>query len=131
MFANPIISIAGPGLDAPSHEAAVRYLYVLAPVAFLAAVNGILYSLCQAEDLFAAIAIGAFVGTVTTFVIMLMLWGSLNLMALAVGDAGRAARRRADPASSRPPGVRRAAPHAALVAASTSGRSCAMPRRSR
>lgn len=84
VFANPIISIAGPGLDEPSHEAAVRYLYVLAPVAFLSAVNGILYSLCQAEDLFAAIAIGAFVGTVSTFAIMLVLWGSLNLMALAV-----------------------------------------------
>ena len=61
------------------------YLYVLAPVAFLAAVTGILYSLCQAEDLFAAIAIGAFVGTIVTFVIMVVLWGSLNLMALAVG----------------------------------------------
>ena len=85
VFANPIISIAGPGLDAASHDGAVQYLYVMAPVAFLAAVSGILYALCQAEDLFASIAIGSFVGTVTTFVIMLLLWGSLNLMALAVG----------------------------------------------
>ena len=85
VFASPLISIAGPGLDQASHDLAVQYLYVLAPVAVVSAITGILYALCQAEDLFAAIAIGAFVGTAATFVIMIVLWGSLNLMGLAIG----------------------------------------------
>lgn len=85
VFASPLISIAGPGLDTASHDLAVQYLYVLAPVAFVAAITGILYALCQAEELFAAIAIGSFIGVAVTFVLMIVLWGSLNLMGLAVG----------------------------------------------
>lgn len=83
LLAGTAVSITGPGLDATSHDQAVRYLQFLSPIAFIAAVTGILYALCQAEERFRAIAIGSIVGTATTLVTMIVLWNSFRLGALA------------------------------------------------
>lgn len=78
-------SLAGPGLDAAAHAAAVDYLRILAPIAFLAASGAILYSVCQAEERFSEIAIASFTGTAVTLLIMLAFWEPLHLGALAIG----------------------------------------------
>ena len=80
------IAITGPGLNPTDQAAAVGYLQLLAPVAFVAAVTGILYAICQAEERFAAIAWATLAGSVTTAGTLLLLWPQLRLGALALGN---------------------------------------------
>jgi putative peptidoglycan lipid II flippase len=84
--AGPAISITGPGLDEASHDAAVGYLHIVAPLSFISAVSAIFYAVCQAEERFAVIAWAILIGSIATLATMLILWGPLYLGALAVGS---------------------------------------------
>ena len=86
LFAPFAIAIAGPGLAAGPRNEAIGYLRLLAPVTFVAAVSGVLYGVLQAEERFAAIAAATFAGAATTLGAILVLWSSLGLGALAVGN---------------------------------------------
>lgn len=84
-FAGLAVSVTGSGLPAQYQSSAVQYLHIVAPIAFVSGISGILFAVCQAEEYFAPVA-WATVGTsVTTLVIMLLLWDRLGLTAYAVG----------------------------------------------
>ena len=80
------IAIAGPGLNEASREAAVSYLHVVAPLAFVMAVSAILAGVSQAEEQFAAIAASSFAGAAVNLVTTLVLWQSAGLGALALAN---------------------------------------------
>lgn len=86
LLAGVAVTITGPGLSPAGHESAVLYLRLLAPLAFVAAVSGILYGVCQAEERFAGIAWSTIAGAVTLFASVVLLWDALGLGALAVGN---------------------------------------------
>ena len=85
-FGPVTIAIAGPGLDESGREAAVTYLHVVAPLAFVMAVSAILSGVCQAEEHFAAIAASSFAGAAVNLATTLLLWRSLGLGALALAN---------------------------------------------
>jgi putative peptidoglycan lipid II flippase len=85
-LADPLMSIAGPGLSAAGHDEAVGYLRLLAPTTVFAAVAGVLYAVCQAEGYFKAIAVSLIVAPTTTLLTMLLLWDRLDLGAYALGS---------------------------------------------
>ena len=80
------IGVAGPGLDAPSRAAAVGYLHVVAPLAFVNGILAILSGVCQAEERFKALAASSFFGALVTLSVTLLLWGPLGLGALALAN---------------------------------------------
>jgi putative peptidoglycan lipid II flippase len=80
------VTIAGPGLSTATHNSAMGYLHLVAPLAFISAVSGVLYGVCQAEEHFAAIAWSGMAGSAVTLATTLMLWHSLHLGALALGN---------------------------------------------
>ena len=86
VFAGLVVMIVGPGLNEGSRGSAIGYLHLLAPVAFFAAVAGILTSICQAEERFTSIALATLSGPVTTLAVLLLLWGPLGLGAYALGN---------------------------------------------
>jgi putative peptidoglycan lipid II flippase len=86
IFAPVAIAIGGPGLSLAARAMAIAYLQVLAPLAFVSALSGILYGLCQAEERFAAIAWSGLAASATTLATLLVLWPWLQLGALAVGS---------------------------------------------
>ena len=86
VFAPAAVAIAGPGLTPAGRESAIAYLPVLAPIAFVAAVSAILYSVCQAEEQFVAMSIATLAGSAATLGTMLALWELMGLGALAVGS---------------------------------------------
>ncbi len=79
------VVITGPGLSEAGQEQAAAYLRFLAPSTIVAAISGILYAVCQAEELFATIAWSIFAGAAVGLATMLVLWDALNLWAYAVG----------------------------------------------
>lgn len=83
LFAGSAVGIIGPGLSQASQLDAAVYLRFLAPVAFFAAMSGVLTSICQAEERFLALAIASFVGPVVALVALIALWHSLGLTAYA------------------------------------------------
>ena len=85
-FGATAIAIAGPGLAESGRTAAVSYLHILAPLAFVSAITAILSGICQAEEQFKVIATASFAGATANLVITLMLWQSLGLEALAVAN---------------------------------------------
>ena len=85
-FGSFAIAIAGPGLDAAARSAAVSYLHIVAPLAFVAAVVPILGGICQAEERFKVIATSSFVGAAATLGATLGLWPFLGLGAVAVAN---------------------------------------------
>ena len=86
LLAGVAVAITGPGLSPAGHDSAVLYLQLLAPLAFIAAVSGILFGVCQAEERFVGIAWSTIAGAVTLFVSVVGLWGALGLSAVAVGN---------------------------------------------
>jgi len=86
LLAGVAVAITGPGLSSAGHESAVLYLRLLAPLAFVAAISGILYGVSQAEERFSGIAWSTIAGSVTLFASVVLLWGALGLGALAVGN---------------------------------------------
>ena len=86
LVAGVAVGITGPGLSPESRADATAYLQLLAPVAFFAAVAGILRSICQAEERFTAIAIATLVGPALTLAILVGLWAPLGLGAYALGS---------------------------------------------
>jgi putative peptidoglycan lipid II flippase len=86
LLAEPLMTVAGPGLDAAAHAEAVGYLRLLAPTALMAGITGVLYAVCQAEGFFRAIALSLLTGPTTTLVTMLVLWDRLDLGAYALGS---------------------------------------------
>ena len=86
LFAGVAVAITGPGLSPAGHESAVLYLRFMAPLAFVAAISGILYGVCQAEERFAGIAWSTIAGAVTLLASVVVLWEALGLGALAVGN---------------------------------------------
>lgn len=86
LFSAVAVTVTGPGLSQGSRTEAVGYLRLLAPVAFLAAVSGILTGICQAEERFRSIAIATFVGPAVTLLVLFSTWGSLGLQAYALGS---------------------------------------------
>lgn len=86
LLAGAAVTIAGPGLSAAGHESAVLYLRLLAPLAFVAPVSGILYSVCQAEEQFAGIAWSTVAGATTMLASTIFLWDAFGLGALAVSN---------------------------------------------
>lgn len=81
-----VIELAGPGLSAASRDAATGYLQLLAPLAFVSAVSGVIYGICQAEERFAAIAFSGLTGSAVTLATLLVLWQPMGLGALALGN---------------------------------------------
>ena len=86
IFAWLAVAITGPGLSPSGKEAAVGYVHVLAPVVLLTVVSGILGSVCQAEQRFAAIAWAGIASSSVTFVVVVGLWGQLGLWALVMAN---------------------------------------------
>ena len=84
-LSDTIVSIAGPGLSVSGREDASGYLRLLAPVALVSTLSSILLAVCQAEERFAAIAIGGFTGTATVIGTMLLLWHGFGLTGLVIG----------------------------------------------
>jgi putative peptidoglycan lipid II flippase len=80
------IAVVGPGLDAAGRAAAIGYLRLVAPLAFISAVTGILAGLCQAEQRFRVIALSSFTGAVATLLAILLLWRPLGLTSIAVAS---------------------------------------------
>jgi Uncharacterized membrane protein, putative virulence factor len=85
-FAGLAVTIIGPGLSPAGHQSAIGYLHLMAPLAFVASVSGILYGVCQAEEHFGAIAWSTLIGSATTIATLLLLWDSLQLGAYAVAS---------------------------------------------
>lgn len=85
-FGPVAIAIAGPGLGEAGQKAAVTYLHVVAPLAFVMAVSAILSGVSQAEEQFAAIAVASFAGAAVNLATTLLLWSSLGLGALAYAN---------------------------------------------
>ncbi len=85
-FGSVAIAISGPGLGPATHNTAITYLHLVAPLAFVSAVSGVLYGVCQAEERFAAIAWSGIAGSAITLATTLALWPSLQLGALALGN---------------------------------------------
>jgi putative peptidoglycan lipid II flippase len=85
-FADLTVTIAGPGLSASAHQEAVGLLHILAPLAFVSGITAILYTVCQAESRFGAMAMSTIAAPVVTLVTMLALWARLGIDALAVGS---------------------------------------------
>lgn len=85
-FAGVGVALTGPGLSPASQAEAVGYLQLLAPIAFVTAVSGILLAVCQAEQQFLAISVATFAGPAATLVVMLALWDVEGLRGLAIGS---------------------------------------------
>lgn len=85
IFAAPAVDITGPGLDAQSKAAATNYLVVSAPAAFFIGVSAVLVAVCQAEELFGAIAWSIIAGPTLGLIILVALWSQLGLDTLAIG----------------------------------------------
>ena len=80
------ITVAGPGLDEAARAAAVDYLHVLAPLAFVSSVSSVLYGVCQAEQRFAVIALATLAGAFVNLGITLALWPALGIEAIAFAN---------------------------------------------
>jgi putative peptidoglycan lipid II flippase len=80
------IAIAGPGLSPTTRDAAIGFLHLVAPMAFVSSVSAVLYGVCQAEERFVAIAVASIAGSAMALVTTLALWHSLGLGALALGN---------------------------------------------
>jgi putative peptidoglycan lipid II flippase len=80
------IAVAGPGLSPVDRASAITYLQLLAPIAVVSSVSGILYAICQAEERFRAIALATLVGPAVTLAVVVFGWQDLDLMALAIGS---------------------------------------------
>jgi len=85
-FAGVVIDVTGPGLDSASRSSATGYLQLLAPMAFFAAMSGILTAICQAEERFRSIAVATLLGPATTLAVLVAGWASLGLGAYVVGS---------------------------------------------
>jgi putative peptidoglycan lipid II flippase len=85
-LAEPLVSVVAPGLGAAERASAVDYLRLLAPVAFVTCLSGILFSVLQAEEAFTAMAVATVAEPVVTVAVMLSLWDRLGLGALAMGS---------------------------------------------
>lgn len=81
-----IIEVTGPGLSAAEKASAAGYLQMLAPVAFVSSITGVLFAVLQAEEAFAGMAVGTIVEPLATLTILLVFWGSQGLTALALGS---------------------------------------------
>lgn len=79
------VVVTGPGLSEAGRDQAAAYLRFLAPSTIIAAISGILYAVCQAEEQFPTIAWSIFAGAAVALAMMLVLWDALNLWAYAVG----------------------------------------------
>jgi putative peptidoglycan lipid II flippase len=86
VFGAVAIAIGGPGLGPVARDSALGYLHLVAPLAFVSGISGVLYGVCQAEERFAAIAWSGFAGSATTLATILGLWHWLQLGALALGS---------------------------------------------
>ncbi len=86
VFADAIVAVTGPGLaDAGSAEDAVRFLRMLAPLAFVGTVSSVYLALCQAETLFPPIALATVAGPFLALAIMVFYWDTLALDGLVIG----------------------------------------------
>jgi putative peptidoglycan lipid II flippase len=85
LLAPGTVIFTGPGLDVASRAIAVDYLRLVAPITTVAAVSGILYAVCQAEEQFGSIAWSILAGPASTLVVMLALWDRLGLGAFVLG----------------------------------------------
>jgi len=86
VLAGIAVAITGPGLSAAGHDSAVLYLRLLAPLAVIAAISGILAAVCQAEERFVGIAASTVAGSVVLLAIVVLMWDALGLGAIAVGN---------------------------------------------
>jgi putative peptidoglycan lipid II flippase len=86
LLAAPIVHLAGPGLSEPDKATATGYLQLLAPVAFVVCVSGVVGSVLQAEEAFPGMAVAAIAEPAITLGIMLGGWSRLGLGALALGS---------------------------------------------
>ena len=86
LFGPFAIAVVGPGLDAAGRAAAVSYLDILAPIAFVSAITAMLSAVLQAEKRFKVLALATFASSAATLAATLGLWSSLELRALAIGN---------------------------------------------
>ena len=86
LLAEVAVAVTGPGLDPSGRAAAVGYLRLLAPMAFVATVSSILYAVCQAEERFAGIAVANLATPAVALTAIVLLWQQLGLTAVAIGS---------------------------------------------
>ncbi len=85
-FGSTAIAIAGPGLDASERTAAVSYLHIVAPLAFVSGVTAILAGVCQAEERFKVMALSSFAGAAANLGTTLAMWQPLGLGGIALAN---------------------------------------------
>lgn len=85
IFAPVFVAIAGPGLSEASRIQAVDYLRLLAPIALLSTLTVIMAAVSQAEEHFAAIAVGSLVGAGLVLTTMIVMWDGSGLTGLVIG----------------------------------------------
>jgi putative peptidoglycan lipid II flippase len=86
VFGSFAIAIVGPGLDRSGRDAAVSFLHIVSPIAFVSGITAILSGICQAEQRFKVIAMASFAGAAATLAATLVLWQPLELKAIAVAN---------------------------------------------
>jgi putative peptidoglycan lipid II flippase len=86
LLAELAVAVTGPGLDSSGRVAAVGYLRLLAPLAFVATVSSILYAVCQAEERFAGIAAANLATPAVALTTIVLLWPSIGLTSVAIGS---------------------------------------------
>jgi putative peptidoglycan lipid II flippase len=85
LFPVQAIAVSGPGLASETRGDAVEFLRIVAPILGLSVLWVTLATLCQADRLFAPIAIGLALNPIVSFVVTVGLWGQMGLQGLALG----------------------------------------------
>jgi putative peptidoglycan lipid II flippase len=85
LLAGGIVAVAGPGLAPEAQAAAVGYLRLVAPLAFILSLSATLSGVCQAEERFSVIAASNLAAPAVMLASTLLLWPVLELGAVAVG----------------------------------------------
>ena len=85
LFPVQVIAVSGPGLAAETSQDAVDFLRIVAPILGLSVLWVTLATLCQADRLFAPIALGLAANPIVSLVFTVVFWGSMGLQGVAVG----------------------------------------------
>jgi putative peptidoglycan lipid II flippase len=82
-----VMTIAGPGLSPESREAGLGFLALMAPIIVLSPLAGLVSAVCQIDDRFVPISIGAMLAPTVGFLVTVVGWSELGLTALALGTS--------------------------------------------
>jgi putative peptidoglycan lipid II flippase len=85
LFPAVAVDIAGPGLSPSTHEAAMRFQPLMAPILVLSAVATLMGTLCQANGRYLPIALSLGTAPLVSLLITVLFWSQLGLNGLAAG----------------------------------------------